>query len=64
MSKIICELYSISSKNRKSLIIVECINAADQKLISLANDHSETKINAELSSTRIAFKDVDQDVRK
>jgi hypothetical protein len=25
--------YSISSKNRKSLIIVECINAANYKLI-------------------------------
>jgi hypothetical protein len=35
MSQDIVDFYSISSKNRKSLIIIEEINAADHKLISL-----------------------------
>jgi hypothetical protein len=34
MSKNISDFYSISSENRKSLIIIEEINAADHKLIS------------------------------
>jgi hypothetical protein len=33
MSKNISDFYSISSENRKSLIIIEEINAADHKLI-------------------------------
>jgi hypothetical protein len=33
MSQDIIDFYSISSKNRKSLIIIEEINAADHKLI-------------------------------
>ncbi len=35
MSKNISDFYSISSENRKSLIIIEGINAADHKLILL-----------------------------
>jgi hypothetical protein len=33
MSKNISDFYSISSENRKSLIIIEVINVADHKLI-------------------------------
>jgi hypothetical protein len=33
MSQDIVDFYSISSKNRKSLIIIEEINVADHKLI-------------------------------
>jgi hypothetical protein len=33
MSKDISDFYSISSENRKSLIIIEEINVADHKLI-------------------------------
>jgi hypothetical protein len=35
MSKNINDFYSISSENRKSLIIIEEVNAADYKFISL-----------------------------
>jgi hypothetical protein len=35
MSKDISDFYSISSENRKSLIIIEEINAAGHKFISL-----------------------------
>jgi hypothetical protein len=35
MSKNISDFYSISSENRKSLIIIEDVNAADHKLIFL-----------------------------
>jgi hypothetical protein len=35
MSEDICEFYSISPENRKSLIIIECVNAAGHKLILL-----------------------------
>jgi hypothetical protein len=34
MSKNISDFYSINSENRKSLIIIEEINAADHKFIS------------------------------
>jgi hypothetical protein len=35
MSKDISDFYSISSENRKSLIIIEEVNAADHKFIPL-----------------------------
>ncbi len=42
------EHYLVSSENRKSMIIIEMVNAAKEYSLSLNNNHSEARFNDQL----------------